>query len=58
MHEINNNTIFSVIKTLKEIDVRGYESMNRLVGLVMLFESILNEPEKEQDNGTCETDVH
>lgn len=51
MHEIDNNTIFSVIKTLKELDVRGYDSMNRLVGLVMLFESILNTPEEGQDNG-------
>lgn len=57
MHEIDNNTIFSVIKTLKEMDVRGYDSMNRLVGLVMLFESILNEPEKGQDDGTDEKTV-
>ena len=58
MHEIDNNTIFSVIKTLKEMDVRGYESMNRLVGLVMLFESILNEqPEKGQEDGTDEKNV-
>ena len=57
MHEVDNNTIFSIIKTLKEMDVRGYDSMNRLVGLVMLFESILNEPEKGQDNGTNEANV-
>lgn len=58
MHEIDNNTIFSVIKTLKEMDVRGYDSMNRLVGLVMLFETILNEqPEKGQEDGTDEKNV-
>jgi hypothetical protein len=57
MHEIDNNTIFSVIKTLKEMDVRGYDSMNRLVGLVMLFESILNEPEKGQDDGISQENV-
>lgn len=58
MHEIDNNTIFSVIKTLKELDVRGYDSMNRLVGLVMLFETILNEqPEKGQEDGTDEKNV-
>lgn len=57
MHELANETIYSIIRTLKEMDVRGYDSMNRLVGLVMLFESILNEPEKGQENGTDETTV-
>lgn len=44
-HKISNDVIFAVIKTLKEIDVRGFDSMNRLVGLVMLFENILNSKE-------------
>lgn len=57
MYELNRETIFSIIKTLKEMDVRGYDSMNRLVGLVMLFESILNAPEKGQDDGTDEKTV-
>ena len=39
---LNVDVILSVIKTLKEMDVRGFDSMNRLVGLVMLFENILN----------------
>lgn len=47
MHEIANEAIYSVIKTLKELDVRGYDSMNRLVGLVLMFESLLQEPVKE-----------
>lgn len=51
-YTINTDLILSVIKTLKEIDVRGYDSMNRLVGLVILFEQILNtpvEPQTEDD---------
>ena len=48
MYELNKETIFSIIKTLKELDVRGYDSMNRLVGLVMLFETILNNPPVDQ----------
>lgn len=42
-HKISNDVIISVLRTLKQIDVRGFDSMNRLVGLVMLFEGILNE---------------
>lgn len=48
MYELNRETILSIIKTLKELDVRGYDSMNRLVGLVMLFETILNNPPVDQ----------
>lgn len=42
-HEISDNAIQSVIETLKGIKVRGFDSMNRLVGLVMFFENILNQ---------------
>ena len=48
MYELSKDMIFSIIKTLKEMDVRGYDSMNRLVGLVMLFESILNSPPADE----------
>ena len=48
MYEISRETIFSIIHTLKEMDVRGYDSMNRLVGLVMLFENVLNAPPVEK----------
>lgn len=41
MHEIDDVMIGNVIITLKELDVRGFDSMNRLVSLVMLFENIL-----------------
>ena len=44
MYTISRELIESVILTLKSIDVRGYDSMDRLVGLVMLFERIKNTP--------------
>lgn len=45
--EIDRDTIIRIIDTLKGMDVRGYESMNRLVGLVMFFENLLNSPQTE-----------
>ena len=39
--EISEDAIQSVITTLRVIKVRGFDSMNRLVGLVMFFENIL-----------------
>lgn len=50
-HKISNDVIISVLRTLKQIDVRGFDSMNRLVGLVMLFEGILNEKPDVDDKG-------
>lgn len=51
---IDETMIMRVIATLKEIDVRGFDSMNRLVGLVMLFENVLQsmneQAEAEQEN--------
>lgn len=46
-YEIPAELLQSIILTLKNIDVRGYDSMDRLVGLVMLFENILNQPPVE-----------
>ena len=43
-HEISEAMLTSVIETLKGIKVRGFDSMNRLVGLVMFFENIFNQP--------------
>ena len=43
---LNKDLILQVIKTLKGIDVRGYESMDKLVGLVMLFENIIQQAEE------------
>ncbi len=39
---LSNQETVSVINTLKEIKPRGFKSMDRLVGLVMFFESKLN----------------
>lgn len=38
---IDAGIVQKVVHTLKLIDVRGYDSMDRLVGLVMLFEDYL-----------------
>ena len=45
--------ITTVIATLKKIDVRGFESMDRLVGSVILLQDLLNqEPVKiDEDPG-------
>ena len=43
---LNKDLILQVIKTLKGIDVRGYDSMDKLVGLVMLFENILKQADE------------
>lgn len=51
MHELKDEIIQSIISTLKEIDVRGFESMNRLVGLVMFFENVLNTPPDSTEDG-------
>ena len=50
-HKISNDLIINVLRTLKEIDVRGFDSMNRLVGLVMLFEDILNRQNESEEKG-------
>ena len=49
--ELDKETIQRVILTLKQIDVRGFDSMNRLVGLVMLFEDILNRQNESEEKG-------
>lgn len=46
MINMNEQLILRIIQTLKEIDVRGFESMDRLVGLVKLFNEILQAIEK------------
>lgn len=37
----NKNILKGIIASLKRIDVRGYESMDRLVGCVIVLESLL-----------------
>lgn len=46
MINMNEQLILRIIQTLKEIDVRGFESMDRLVGLVKLFNDMLQAIEK------------
>lgn len=57
MYNLNQNMILSIIQTLKEMDVRGFDSMNRLVGLVALFENILNNPVEEKKEEVVVTGV-
>lgn len=37
---LSKDLITRIIITLKQIDVRGYDSMDKLVGIVNLFEQI------------------
>ena len=37
-----------IIATLKRIKVRGYDSMDKLVGLVILFENLASNAEEAQ----------
>lgn len=48
-HKISDELIANVINSLKQIDVRGFDSMNILVGLVLLFDGILKSPAEEQE---------
>lgn len=43
-YEITAEMLQNVIITLKSMDVRGYDSMGMLVGLVNFFEGILSQP--------------
>ena len=40
---LSNQEVVSIISTIKEIKPRGFDSMNRVVGLVMFFENKLNQ---------------
>lgn len=40
---LSNQEVVSIIGTLKQIKPRGFDSMNRVVGLVMFLESKLNQ---------------
>lgn len=48
--EIDREVIIRIIETLKGIDVRGFDSMNRVVGLVIFFENLLNSSQTELGN--------
>lgn len=48
MYNITVDNVRAIIQTLKELDVRGFDSMNRVVGLVAFFENILSNPPEEK----------
>lgn len=55
--KLTEQEIDSVISTLKSIDVRGFDSMDRLVGLVLFFNNKKTVMEaanavEVKDNGT------
>ena len=54
MRGISVELLNGVITTLKQLDVRGYDSMNRLVSLVLLFEEILNTPTNQANGDQAE----
>lgn len=47
--QIEMRLVNQIIATLKSIDVRGYESMSSLVGLVMLFEDMSNSAARQAE---------
>lgn len=47
---LSNQEVVSIISTLKEIKPRGFDSMNRVVGLVMFFENKLTAPPVDDGN--------
>lgn len=50
---LQKELIVRIINTLKKMDVRGYKSMDMLVGLVNLFENVIeraDEMAKQQDD--------
>lgn len=53
---VDTRSILSAIHTLKSMadsgKVTGYENMDKLVGLVMLFDSMLRPQEEVTEDGT------
>ena len=54
---LTEQEVDSVVSTLKQIDVRGFDSMDRLVGLVLFFKNKKTVMEaahasEVKDNGT------
>lgn len=56
-YTLSEDVIRTVVNTLKMIDVRGYNSMASIVGLVNFFDSILNlpKPKGEEENAVDNT---
>lgn len=54
---LNASEVEAIIKTLKGIKVRGFDSMDKVVGLVMFFENKMKQdnsmpPIEVENNGT------
>lgn len=49
--KLTEKEVDSVISTLKQIDVRGFDSMDRLVGLVLFFKNKQLTMESDQQTG-------
>ena len=43
---LHDEIIKSIIFTLKQLDIRGYDSMDKLVGTVTLLERLLQQAEE------------
>lgn len=51
---VNKALIARIIGTLKSLDVRGFESMDSLVGTVIVLENLMNEQTDVSNNENCE----
>lgn len=56
MVNISKDLILRIIFTLKQLDVRGWDSMDSLVGVVNLLESIIKQTEKQKTDEENETE--
>ena len=45
---VEEGTIQTVINTLKGIDVKGFDSMDKLVGVVMVLTNVLNNGQRAE----------
>lgn len=52
---VDRDVIASLIASLKRIDVRGFESMDRLVGCVIVLQKLIEQEQKTTTEGTFET---
>lgn len=52
---VDKDVIASLIASLKRIDVRGFESMDRLVGCVIVLQKLIEQEQKITPEGTFET---
>jgi hypothetical protein len=46
---IEENMLDKVIATLKQLDVRGFDSMDKLVGVVLVLENVKKTPHRKEE---------